>query len=203
MLGEQCWSNSESGTAWEGRSRQRGNSKLIRSFHTGLLSAPDVTAGFPPWFSGKESACNAGDTGDMGSIPGSGRSPEGHGNPLWYSHLENPMDRGAWWASPMDHRESDMTDGLRKRAWCDKHPLSPRQVKVNKLLLLSDFLMENMATILSELRLSQSTKSSNAGDRGENPMSLWVKKKLSPSLLTTECWKDTLPGVQWSFQTRA
>ena len=48
---------------------------------------------------GKESACNAGDAGDMGSIPGLRRSPEGgHGNPLRYSYLENPMDRGAWWA---------------------------------------------------------------------------------------------------------
>ena len=45
---------------------------------------------------GKESACNA---GDLGSIPGSGRSPaEGNGNPLKYSCLENSMDRGAWWA---------------------------------------------------------------------------------------------------------
>ena len=43
---------------------------------------------------GKESACN---TGDPGLIPGSGRSPgEGNGNPLQYSCLENPMDRGAW-----------------------------------------------------------------------------------------------------------
>ena len=44
----------------------------------------------------KESVCNA---GDPGPIPGSGRSPgEGNGNPLQYSCLENPMDRGAWWA---------------------------------------------------------------------------------------------------------
>ena len=43
------------------------------------------------------SACNA---GDLGSIPGLGRSPgEGNGNPLQYSCLENPMDRGAWWAT--------------------------------------------------------------------------------------------------------
>ena len=50
-------------------------------------------SGLPRWFSGKESACNA---GDVGSIPGSGRSPgEGNGNPLQYSCLENPMDRGA------------------------------------------------------------------------------------------------------------
>ena len=36
--------------------------------------------------------------GDLGSIPGSGRSPGGNGNPLQYSCLENPMDRGVWWA---------------------------------------------------------------------------------------------------------
>ena len=48
---------------------------------------------------GKESTCNVRDTGDRGSIPGSGRSSgAGHGNPLQYSCLENPMDRGAWWA---------------------------------------------------------------------------------------------------------
>ena len=43
---------------------------------------------------------NAGDIRDMGSIPGSGRCPGGgHGKPLQYSCLENPMDRGAWWAA--------------------------------------------------------------------------------------------------------
>ena len=46
---------------------------------------------------GKESACNA---GDLGSIPGLGRSPgEGSGNSLQHSCLENPRDRGAWWAT--------------------------------------------------------------------------------------------------------
>ena len=45
----------------------------------------------------KESACSI---GDLGLIPGLGRSPrEGNGNPLQYSCLENPMDRGAWWAT--------------------------------------------------------------------------------------------------------
>ena len=49
---------------------------------------------------GKESSCNAGDTRDMGSIPGSRRSPgEGNGNSLQYSCLENFMDREAWWAT--------------------------------------------------------------------------------------------------------
>ena len=56
----------------------------------------------------KNQPANAGDTGDAGSIPGSGRSPEGgHGNPLEYSRLENPMDRGAW--SPR-LTESDTTE---------------------------------------------------------------------------------------------
>ena len=47
----------------------------------------------------KNPPASAGDIGDMGLIPGAGRSPEGeHGNPLHYPCLENPMDRGAWWA---------------------------------------------------------------------------------------------------------
>ena len=53
--------------------------------------------GFPGGSEVKASACNA---GDPGSIPRLGRSPgEGNGNPLQYSCLENPMDRGAWWAA--------------------------------------------------------------------------------------------------------
>ena len=59
---------------------------------------PCVTceSGFPGGSDGKEFACNA---GDLGLIPGSGRSPgEVHGNPLRYSCLENSMDRGAWQA---------------------------------------------------------------------------------------------------------
>ena len=56
--------------------------------------------GFPGGASGKELTANAGDTRDVGLIPGSGRSPRGgHGNPLQYSCLGNPMDRGAWWAT--------------------------------------------------------------------------------------------------------
>ena len=52
--------------------------------------------GFPGGSAVKNPPANA---GDEGLIPGSGRSPgEGHGNPLQYSCLENPMDRGAWWA---------------------------------------------------------------------------------------------------------
>ena len=56
-----------------------------------------LNLGFPHSSVGKESACNA---GDLGLIPGSGRSlGEGNGNPLQYSRLENPMDRGVWWVT--------------------------------------------------------------------------------------------------------
>ena len=49
---------------------------------------------------GSEVKASASNAGDLGLIPGSGRSPgEGNGNPLQYSCLENPMDRGAWWAT--------------------------------------------------------------------------------------------------------
>ena len=56
----------------------------------------------------KNPSANAGDTRGLGSIPGLGRSPgEGNGNPLQYSCLENPMDRGAWW--PTVHRVQSVT----------------------------------------------------------------------------------------------
>ena len=54
--------------------------------------------GFPGGASGKDD--DGGDTRDVGLSPGSGKSPgEGHDNPLQHSCLENPMDRGAWWAT--------------------------------------------------------------------------------------------------------
>ena len=64
--------------------------------------------GFLPGSDSKESACNA---GDLGLIPGSGRSPgEGNGNRFQYSCLENPMDGGAWQAR--DCKELNSTERL-------------------------------------------------------------------------------------------
>ena len=58
-----------------------------------------VYMGFPGGSVDKEPPYNTEDEGDVGLIPGSGRCPgEGNGNPLQCSHLENPMDSGAWWA---------------------------------------------------------------------------------------------------------
>ena len=72
--------------------------------------------GFPGGSDGKESACNV---RDSGSIPRSGKSPEeGSGNPLQYSGLENPMDRGAWWATV--HRVTKSGTRLRDFAFFHK-----------------------------------------------------------------------------------
>ena len=63
-----------------------------------IFSQVQADRGFPGGSAGEEPACNA--RGDMGSIPGSGRSPrEGNGYPLQYSCPENSMDRGAWRAT--------------------------------------------------------------------------------------------------------
>ena len=58
----------------------------------------------------KNPPASAGDTEDIGSVPGSVRSPGGNGNLLQYSCLENPMDRGAWWATVHRVVELDMTE---------------------------------------------------------------------------------------------
>ena len=66
------------------------------------------TWGLPRWLRGKESACQC---RDMGSMPESRRSPgEGHGNPLQYSCLKSPTDRGAWGAMIMGPQKSDTTE---------------------------------------------------------------------------------------------
>ena len=74
------------------------------------LHKPVIILGFPGGSDGEESTRSA---GDPVSIPGLGRSPgEGNGNPLQYSCLENPMDRGVWQATVHGVTESDTTEWL-------------------------------------------------------------------------------------------
>ena len=79
-----------------------------------LLGASQVVLEVEPTCArGKEPTylLHAGDLRDVGSIPGPGRSPRGgHGNPLQYSCLKNPMDRGTWWATVHRVTESDTTE---------------------------------------------------------------------------------------------
>ena len=101
-----------------------------------------ILMGFPGGSDGKEFACNA---GDLGLMPGLGRSPgEGNGYPHQYSCLENPMDRGAWWATVhgsqrVSHNERDsvrmhaLTQPLKKRLWLSKSFL----IKTPKYFMLT------------------------------------------------------------------
>ena len=80
--------------------------KLINPKNTGFYATLILTLNFPTG-----SAVKNLPEGDLGSVPGLGRSPGGgHGNPLQYSCLENPMDRGTWQATVHGVAESDTTE---------------------------------------------------------------------------------------------
>ena len=82
--------------------------------------------GFRDGSVGKQPACKAGDTGDVGLIPGSGGPPGGgNGNPLEYSFLKIPINRGAWAGySSKGHKELDMTDRLKTHLFNHISPIS-------------------------------------------------------------------------------
>ena len=76
---------------------------------------------FPDGSVGKESACRAGDTGDVGSIPGSGRSPGGgNGNSYWNYCLKKSLDRGAWGRGGYD-KASNTTEELSTPTICIRY----------------------------------------------------------------------------------
>ena len=84
--------------------------------------------GLPRWLSSKESFCKAGDKGDKGLIPGSGRSPGRElDNPFQYSCWDNPMDRGAWWTTDYGVAKSG--------TWLNAH-LSLRQKEKSVILMI-------------------------------------------------------------------
>ena len=95
----------EGQTAWLDQKIDWKISGLFRSImhlmtNMSILCIFKISQGLPRWLSGKESTCNAGDAGDLGSLPGSVISPGGgHSNPLQDSCLGNPTDREAWWAT--------------------------------------------------------------------------------------------------------
>ena len=105
---------------------------------------------------GKESACNAGDIGDVGLIPGLGRAPgEGNGNPLQYSCLENPMDRGDWRATVQ--RVAKSQTWLSTQARC---------------LLVQSTALERLGSVIVAYELSCSVACGILPDQGSNPRPL-------------------------------
>ena len=94
-----------------------------------FLSQTSPSIELPWWPNGKEPTSHVGDLRGMGSTPGLGRSPGGgHGNPLQYSCLENPMDRGAWRATVRRVSDSDTTD---------PHSIAEAQRSTGSLLVCS------------------------------------------------------------------
>ena len=81
----------------QNKKTQSTHSYQVDTEHSLGFTKIGTKLGFPGGSKDKASACNL---GDLGLIPGLGRSPgEGNGNPLQHSCLENPMDRGAWWVT--------------------------------------------------------------------------------------------------------
>ena len=87
-------------SVWYGHARWRSWTNSFRFGHSLIKGVILLGGCFPGGSVVKNLLADAGDSGDVGSISGLGRSPgRGNGNPLQYSCLENPMDRGSWWAT--------------------------------------------------------------------------------------------------------
>ena len=110
-----------------------------------------VISGFPLDSVSKESTCNA---GDVGSTPGSGRClGRGNGDPLQYSCLENPIDRGSWGGySPWGRKESNMTERLSTHS--HTHSLSLLQPALKTICSLSYQVPERKYSIFTWFILS-------------------------------------------------
>ena len=110
--------------------------------------------GLPRWFWGKESACQCRRHENTGSIPGLRRSPGGeHGNPLQYPCLENPIDRGVWWAT--------VHWVTKTRTWLNWLSIAQQRLQTNGttiLFLILDrhrgFLVTHQSWILSDVFLA-------------------------------------------------
>ena len=133
------------------------------------------TSGFPDGSDGKGSACNE---GDLGSIPGLGRLPrERHGNPLQYSCLENPMDRGAWWAT---------VRGVAKKhhGGCRGDEMKPLHVMGSGHLLDAD----------TRLTLVQGGTPATAGKQRASSTEGEVTIYCCPCWKSALCWKSGAAG---------
>ena len=99
---------------------------------------------------GKESPCS---TGDLGSIPGSGRSPgEGNGNPLQYSCLDNPVDKGAWGATVHEVTKTRTSSWGSQRVLSDQHSSYEEDSNGVKTATILTHILQKNKSNLSETR---------------------------------------------------
>ena len=128
--------------------------------------------GFPHSSVDKGSACNA---GDPGLIPGLGRSPgEGNGNPLQYSCLENPTDRGAWWATV--HGVARVGHDLANKP----PPPPPPPLQLSKNLLLIWFCNIKVDLVATTNHFSTGCSSQNNSAQVSIDIYVWIHSDLRP-----------------------
>ena len=145
-----------------------------------------VYVALPWWPRGQESTCNAGDAGDSGSIPGSGRSPEGgHGNPLQYSCLENAMDRGVWWAT---------VHGVAK----SRTHLKQLSLQAHVYVWLIHFAGQHKLTQHCKAIISQFKKKQKKSNKNQNE-SMTVIEVIEVRLWLLPGWEILTRKGPWSF----
>ena len=121
---------------------------LSSSFRPCIIGSLFTSWGFPDGSVEKNLPSNS---GDVGLIPGSERSPgEGNGNPLQYSCLGNPMDRGAWWAIVHGVTESDRTERAHTHIHTRTH-LSSLSCNPPLTLTLQAFILLNFVQVNSQV----------------------------------------------------
>ena len=153
----------------------------------GVWGEMDIFMGFSGGSPVKESACNAGNIGDVGSIPGSGRSPRwGHGNPFQCSYLENSMN---WGACQVTVREVTKSHTQLKRLSTHAH--------MDTCICMADSLCcspETMTTLLISygraLAITCSWVSSPP---------FWPLGRFSVHVWSLPCSKDGKCMISWSF----
>ena len=104
-------------------------------------------SGLPWWLNSEESACNVGASGDVGSIPGSGRSPgEGNGDPLQYSSLKNHVDIEAWRttvhgvANSWTRLRAGLKLNIQKTNIMSSSPITSWQIDGETMEMVTDFI---------------------------------------------------------------
>ena len=130
----------------------------------------------PRWHSGKESACNV---GDQGFILGSGRSPgEGNGNPLQYLCLENPMDRGAWWA----------TGSQSQTRLSDSHTHTYKQARTWEIRLRFKLIVKTVCLYIRHFEIRITVNAININAHGYGWFVLVIQIPWATQLSETQFW---------------